>query len=256
MKTRKILAMLCVASLSVSLFAGCGYKTEEKEEIAAKTEENKEDTEDTQDKKEETTDSEGNEEEVVEEESVVSDFTDGKREGDTTLDTTQLLTGTHHAEIEVKDYGTIKVELDALTAPITVTNFVKLAQEHFYDGLTFHRIIDGFMIQGGDPNGDGTGGSDTTIKGEFSENGVENNISHTRGVISMARASAPDSASSQFFIMQADGTYLDGQYAAFGHVTEGMDIVDQICKDAKPTDSNGTIQADQQPVISSVTITD
>ena len=172
------------------------------------------------------------------------------------LDTSQPLIGIHHAEIEVKDYGTIKVELDADTAPISVTNFVKLAQEHFYDGLTFHRIIDGFMIQGGDPEGTGRGGSDETIKGEFSENGVENNISHERGVISMARSSDPDSASSQFFIVQSDSTYLDGQYAAFGHVTEGMDIVDQICKDAKPTDNNGTISADQQPVMTSVIITD
>lgn len=172
------------------------------------------------------------------------------------LDTSEQLTGIHHAEIEVKDYGTIKVELDADTAPISVTNFVKLAQEHFYDGLTFHRIMDGFMIQGGDPEGTGRGGSDETIKGEFSSNGVENNISHERGVISMARSSDPDSASSQFFIVQTDSTYLDGQYAAFGHVTEGMDVVDAICKDAKPTDNNGTIPAEEQPVMTSVTITD
>ncbi len=132
------------------------------------------------------------------------------------LDTSKELTGIDHAEIEVKDYGTIDVELDADTAPITVTNFVKLAQEGFYDGLTFHRIMDGFMIQGGDPNGDGTGGSEENIKGEFSNNGVDNDISHTRGTISMARASDPDSASSQFFIVQADSTFLDGDYAGFG----------------------------------------
>ena len=172
------------------------------------------------------------------------------------LDTSKELTGTHHAEIEVKDYGTIDVELDADTAPITVTNFVKLAQEGFYDGLTFHRIMEGFMIQGGDPNGDGTGGSEENIKGEFSNNGVDNDISHTRGTISMARASDPDSASSQFFIVQADSTFLDGDYAGFGHVTEGMDIVDKICEDAKPTDDNGTIPSDQQPVIEKITITD
>ena len=172
------------------------------------------------------------------------------------LDTSKELTGIHHAEIEVKDYGTIDVELDADTAPITVTNFVKLAQEGFYDGLTFHRIMDGFMIQGGDPNGDGTGGSEENIKGEFSNNGVDNDISHTRGTISMARASDPDSASSQFFIVQADSTFLDGDYAGFGHVTEGMDIVDKICEDAKPTDDNGTIPSDQQPVIEKITITD
>ena len=151
------------------------------------------------------------------------------------------------SEIEVKDYGTIKVELDADTAPISVTNFVKLAQEHFYDGLTFHRIIDGFMIQGGDPEGTGRGGSDETIKGEFSENGVKNDISHERGVISMARSSDPDSASSQFFIVQSDSTYLDGQYAAFGHVTEGMDIVDQICKDAKRTAGMSKAEQKQLP---------
>lgn len=121
--------------------------------------------------------------------------------------------GKHHAKIKVKDYGTIEVELDGDTAPITVANFIKLVNEKFYDGLTFHRIMSGFMIQGGDPLGNGTGGSDETIKGEFSSNGVENNISHKRGVISMARSSDPDSASSQFFIMHQDSTYLDGEYA-------------------------------------------
>lgn len=167
-----------------------------------------------------------------------------------------LLSGTHHAEIVVKDYGTIKVELDADTAPITVTNFVNLAKDGFYDGLTFHRIISGFMIQGGDPNGDGTGGSEETIKGEFSENGVENDISHERGVISMARAQDMDSASSQFFIMHADADYLDGSYAAFGHVTEGMEVVDAICDSTPVTDNNGTVAKENQPVIESITIID
>lgn len=165
-----------------------------------------------------------------------------------------LLSGLHYAEIEVKDYGTISLELDADTAPITVTNFVKLAEDGFYDGLTFHRIIDGFMIQGGDPLGNGTGGSEETIKGEFSENGVENPISHERGVISMARAMDPDSASSQFFIVHQDSTYLDGQYAAFGHVTEGMEIVDAICADTPVQDNNGTVAAEDQPVITSIKI--
>lgn len=168
----------------------------------------------------------------------------------------ELLSGTHHAEIQVKDYGTITVELDADTAPITVTNFVNLAKDGFYDNLTFHRIMDGFMIQGGDPNGDGTGGADQTIKGEFSSNGVENEISHTRGTISMARAQDPDSASSQFFIVQEDSDYLDGNYAAFGHVTSGMEIVDQICKDVPVEDDNGTVKAENQPVIDKITITD
>ena len=168
----------------------------------------------------------------------------------------ELLSGTHHAEIQVKDYGTITVELDADTAPITVTNFVNLAKDGFYDNLTFHRIMDGFMIQGGDPNGDGTGGADQTIKGEYSSNGVENEISHTRGTISMARAQDPDSASSQFFIVQEDSDYLDGNYAAFGHVTSGMEIVDQICKDVPVEDDNGTVKAENQPVIEKITITD
>ena len=164
--------------------------------------------------------------------------------------------GIHHAEITVKDYGTITVELDGDTAPITVENFITLAKDGFYDGLTFHRIMDGFMIQGGDPSGNGTGGSDKTIKGEFAANGVDNPISHKAGVISMARAQDPDSASSQFFITVADSEFLDGQYAAFGHVTEGMDVALQIAKDAEPIDGNGTIPPEAQPVIESIRITD
>ena len=167
-----------------------------------------------------------------------------------------LLSGLHYAEIEVEDYGVISLELDADTAPITVTNFVNLANEGFYDGLTFHRIINGFMIQGGDPNGDGTGGAEETITGEFSSNGVENGISHERGVISMARAQDPDSASSQFFIMHQDTTSLDGDYAAFGHVTEGMEVVDAICENTPVQDSNGTVLPDDQPVITSIEVTD
>lgn len=167
-----------------------------------------------------------------------------------------LLSGKHHAEIVIKDHGTIKVELDADVAPITVTNFIDLAKDGFYDGLTFHRIIEGFMMQGGDPNGNGSGGSDKTIKGEFMLNGVENTISHLRGTISMARATNPDSASSQFFIMHKDNVGLDGQYAGFGFVTEGMEIVDEICESAQPIDNNGTIPAEQQPVIETVKVID
>ena len=159
---------------------------------------------------------------------------------------------TNHIEIEVRDYGTIKAELYGNIAPITVENFVKLAREGFYDGLTFHRIISGFMIQGGDPNGNGTGGSSQTIKGEFSANGVENPLKHTRGVLSMARSSLPDSASSQFFIMHQDAPHLDGQYASFGMVTEGMDIVDAICQNTPVTDSNGTVTRENQPVITAI----
>ena len=166
------------------------------------------------------------------------------------------LEGLHHVEIEVQDYGTIVLELDADTAPVSVTNFIRLAREGVYDGLTFHRIISGFMIQGGDPKGNGTGGSDQTIKGEFSENGVENDISHVRGVISMARSKDPDSASSQFFIVHEDSLFLDGNYAGFGHVTEGMEIVDSICEDTPVQDSNGTVEKDDQPTITSVKVID
>lgn len=185
-----------------------------------------------------------------------SSGTDSSEAEDSKQSEEKLLTGKHHAEIVVKDYGTIKLELDADTAPISVTNFVKLAREGFYDGLTFHRIISGFMIQGGDPNGDGTGGSDETIKGEFKENGVENNISHVRGVISMARSMENDSASSQFFIVHKDSTFLDGQYAGFGKVTDGMEVVDKICKKVKVEDNNGTTLSENQPVIETIKVID
>lgn len=168
----------------------------------------------------------------------------------------EYASGTHHATIEVEGYGAIKLELDADVAPVTVANFAKLAGEGFYDGLTFHRIIEGFMVQGGDPNGNGTGGSDEKIVGEFSDNGHPNSISHVRGTISMARSQAYNSASSQFFIMQADAPSLDGQYAAFGHVTEGMDVVDAMCEAARPTDNNGTIAAADQPRIASAKMDD
>ena len=159
-----------------------------------------------------------------------------------------------YAQIKVKDYGTITMALDSTAAPETVDNFISLVRDGFYDGLPFHRIMDGFMVQGGDPLGNGTGGSDKKIKGEFAENGVDNPITHVRGAVSMARAQDMDSASSQFFIVQADSDFLDGQYAGFGYVTDGMEIVDKICRDAKPVDGNGTIPADQQPVIESIRI--
>lgn len=166
-----------------------------------------------------------------------------------------LLTGYYDCEIKVKNYGSIKLKLDANIAPITVSNFVGLANDGFHNGLTFHRIIKGFMIQGGDPNGDGTGGSKQTIKGEFSANGVDNPLKHTRGVISMARSQSYDSTSSQFFIMHEDTSSLDGQYAAFGCAYSGMDIVDKICDDVKTEDSNGTVSKKNQPVIESITCT-
>ena len=130
--------------------------------------------------------------------------------------------------IEMDNGGIIRIEVDEKAAPITAANFLKLVREGFYDGIGFHRIISGFMIQGGDPTGTGAGGSKDTIKGEFASNGFNNPIRHTRGVISMARTMDPNSASSQFFIMHADAPHLDGQYAAFGKVVEGMGVIDQI----------------------------
>ena len=272
----KYLAVLCAAVLSACMFTGCGNKDTDNKETAKTASEEQQgtekdaekagisdgsDTEDVQEGSQEegqsgqpVEDAEDAAEETSQEPEKAADT--GSSEDAVTLDVSKSLTGTHDVEIKVKDYGTIDVQLDADTAPITVTNFIKLVQENFYDGLTFHRIMDGFMIQGGDPLGNGTGGSDQTIKGEFKNNKVENNISHKRGVISMARSSDPDSASSQFFIVQTDSTFLDGDYAAFGEVTSGMDVVDAICKDAKPTDDNGTIPADQQPVIEYIKVLD
>jgi len=160
--------------------------------------------------------------------------------------------GNHYVQIDIADYGTIIAELDADSAPITVDNFLKLVDSGFYDGLTFHRIISGFMIQGGDPKGNGTGGSDQKIKGEFKANGVENPIVHERGVLSMARSMAYDSASSQFFIMHQNAPHLDGQYAAFGRVLSGIEVVDAICDSVPVMDGNGTVAKANQPVITSI----
>ena len=224
---KKITVWLLTLAFAATMLAGCGSKT---------------DTTDTT--------------ETTEETSAADETSDGAADTADTSKDGELLTGLHHVTIDVQDYGTISLELDADTAPISVTNFINLANEGFYDGLTFHRIISGFMIQGGDPNGNGTGGSEKTIKGEFSANGVENDISHVRGVISMARANDPDSGSSQFFIVHEDSTFLDGQYAAFGHVTEGMDVVDAICEAVPVQDNNGTVAAADQPVITAVTVVD
>ena len=161
---------------------------------------------------------------------------------------------TYFADIEIADYGMITIQLDQAAAPVTCANFVELAESGFYDGLTFHRIIAGFMMQGGDPKGNGTGGSENKIVGEFKSNGIENPLSHTRGVVSMARSKAKNSASSQFFICHEDAPHLDGKYAPFGTVIEGMDVVDAVCAAAQPTDNNGTIPKDAQPVMTSVTI--
>ena len=167
---------------------------------------------------------------------------------------------THTAKIEIENYGVIELELYGNVAPITVENFEKLANEGFYNGLTFHRIIKGFMMQGGCPKGDGTGDSGKDIKGEFTKNGVLNAITHERGVISMARsggypeADYYNTASCQFFIVHEYSAHLDGNYTAFGRVTSGLDIVDKICAEAKPTDGNGSIKKEEQPVIKSVTV--
>ena len=150
--------------------------------------------------------------------------------------------------IDVVDYGCIYVELYDELAPVTVSNFKSLISDGFYDGLTFHRIIDGFMIQGGDPNGDGTGGSGSCIDFEKTD------LPHKRGVISMVHSNSSYSASSQFFIMHADAPYLDGQYASFGKVTSGMDVVDKIATTVKVEDNNGTVLAANQPVIRSIYI--
>lgn len=224
---KKITVWLLTLAFAATMLAGCGSKT---------------DTTDTT--------------ETTEATSAADGTSDGAADTADTSENEELLTGLHHVTIDVQDYGTISLELDADTAPISVTNFINLANEGFYDGLTFHRIISGFMIQGGDPNGNGTGGSEKTIKGEFSANGVENDISHVRGVISMARANDPDSGSSQFFIVHEDSTFLDGQYAAFGHVTDGMDVVDAICEAVPVQDNNGTVAAADQPVITAVTVVD
>lgn len=224
---KKITVWLLTLAFAATMLAGCGSKT---------------DTTDTT--------------ETTEATSAADETSDGAADTADTSKDGELLTGLHHVTIDVQDYGTISLELDADTAPISVTNFINLANEGFYDGLTFHRIISGFMIQGGDPNGNGTGGSEKTIKGEFSANGVENDISHVRGVISMARANDPDSGSSQFFIVHEDSTFLDGQYAAFGHVTDGMDVVDAICEAVPVQDNNGTVAAADQPVITAVTVVD
>ena len=161
---------------------------------------------------------------------------------------------TYYADIDIKGYGMITVQLDQSAAPKTVGNFISLAQSGFYDGLTFHRIIEGFMMQGGDPEGNGTGGAEKTVVGEFSANGHNNPISHKRGVISMARANDPNSASSQFFIVHQDSEdSLDGKYAAFGHVISGMEVVDKICETV-PQGYNGAVAEADKPVIKSITI--
>lgn len=250
--TRTIATLACAGTLALSV-AACGGKTD--------------DAKQTQD----TTQTNGKTDDKAEDKGEAKKSDDAKGEKDAggaanvpegTL--TEPIkngyeTGKHKATIEIEDYGTVELELDADTAPVTVSNFAQLANSKFYDGLTFHRIMRNFMIQGGDPQGTGMGGSDTNIVGEFSTNGIKNDIKHESGVISMARSMDPNSASSQFFI--CDGpeknlSHLDGSYAAFGHVTKGMEIIDKIANDAKPLDDNGTIDGEKQPVILSIRVGD
>lgn len=219
------------AMLSVLLFAACGVGNT------------------TVGGREEPTDAAGRE-------TGVADGQEETGEAKESEEAPELLTGTHHIEIHIQDMGIIAVELDADSAPITVTNFVNLARDGFYDGLTFHRVMEGFMMQGGDPLGTGFGGSEETIIGEFSVNGIENNLSHTRGAISMARSQDYNSASSQFFIVHQDSTFLDGQYAAFGYVTDGMDIVDEICGNTAVQGKNGAVQVEDRAIIEKIVVID
>ena len=243
---RRYIKLLAAAALAVSVLAGCQQQAAQESTQAA------EETVQTVQTEAETETCAAREEETsASQEEETSDAQAGAEELDLAA-----AAGKHHVRITVKDYGTIDVELDGDTAPISVANFLDLAEEGFYDGLTFHRIINGFMIQGGDPLGTGMGGSDREIKGEFAMNGVENPLSHTRGAISMARSQRPDSASSQFFIVHEDSQYLDGQYACFGYVTEGMEVVDAICEAVPVEDGNGTVAPENQPVIESVAVID
>lgn len=234
---RKTIAFILICVMLSALFiAGCGTS-----DLKNTSNESKEDAENVQDTDVQTSD--------TNDENANDDAAQ-----DNANEEVDHLTGVYKAEISIKDYGIITIEMDADKAPITVTNFVQLVESGFYDGLTWHRIIDGFMMQGGDPTGTGFGGSDNEIKGEFEANGIANDQSHTRGAVSMARSQAMDSASSQFFIVHQDSDFLDGQYACFGYVTDGMDVVDQICEDTPVEDSNGTVLPENQPVIEYIKI--
>ena len=229
---KKILKTMLIIAMSMALLCGCGRAGKSSKESEISQGKN-------------TSLASGSEASDNKETAVAGEDTDA-----------ELLIGKHHVNINIKDMGTIAVELDADNAPITVTNFIKLAEAGFYDGLTFHRIINNFMMQGGDPLGTGTGGSDERIKGEFAANGVDNPLLHTRGAISMARSQIMDSASSQFFIVHQDYPSLDGLYAVFGYVTEGMEIVDEICEKTTGQDVNGIVPVENRPVIESIEVVD
>ena len=247
-KEQRVVLICLLTALALMLIAGMVYAaiTAEKENPANNQPAETQEVEQTSTSAAETTAAQDTEPAEVQESELAQTAAESTSDFDTTLN--------YYADITVQDYGTLTVALDAEAAPLTVQNFVDLARSGFYDGLTFHRIMDGFMMQGGDPTGTGSGGADYNIPGEFSANGWDNPLSHTRGAISMARATDYDSASSQFFIVQSDSTSLDGKYACFGYVTEGMEYVDAICADAEPTDNNGTIKPEEQPVITSIVI--
>ena len=247
-KEKRVVTICLLTALALLLIAGMVYAaiTAEKENAVNNQTAETQEAEQTSTSAEETTEAQETEPAETQESEPAQTAEQSTSDFDTTLN--------YYADITVENYGTITVALDAEAAPLTVQNFVELARSGFYDGLTFHRIMDGFMMQGGDPTGTGSGGADYNIPGEFSANGWDNPLSHTRGAISMARATDYDSASSQFFIVQSDSTSLDGNYACFGYVTEGMEYVDAICADAEPTDNNGTIPAEAQPVIRTIVI--
>jgi len=161
---------------------------------------------------------------------------------------------TYFADIDIADFGIVTIKLEQESAPITCANFVKLANEGFYDGLTFHRIIPDSIMQGGDPEGNGTGGSGNPIIGEFKKNGHDNALKHTRGAIAMARSKDKNSASSQFYICRNDCDSLDGKYAVFGYVTEGIEVVDKVCDTIEPANTTGVVLPEDKPVINSVKI--
>ena len=167
------------------------------------------------------------------------------------VDHSNLRSGKVYAQLTIKDFGDVMLELDADTAPITVTNFIDLANSGFYDNLSFHRILKDFMMQGGDPLGNGTGDNGNYIEGEFETNGHKNDISHVRGTISMARGDDPNSASTQFFIVTTDSTFLDGNYAAFGKVVEGMDVLDKVMK-KYATEEDELLEEGKRPIIESI----
>ena len=238
----KWIAMLLCAALSVLTLAACGgAETADTDNNAGKTA---------------TEASEGSGSTSSESSSSSSSSLGGLSETVKEFSSDELLSGKHHVEMDIKDHGTVTLELDADQAPVSVTNFIDLAKQGFYNGLKFHRIINGQFVQGGDPLGNGTGGPGYRIKGEFSANGVNNTLSHTRGAISMARTSDFDGGGCQFFIMDSDYTAFDGQYACFGYVTDGMDYIDEICNLTQMQDANGTIAPDDQPVISEIRVID